>query len=115
MTFNLLKIKELLTRQKMTVKEFSAQIGKAQRTTENYLAGNSKIDVYTLENIAKVLGVPVGYFFGESSGGVTNGSGILQNGNGNKASINNLHKEVEYLKQQIIDKNEIINLLKEKK
>jgi len=67
MKFNLLKIKTLLTEKNMTVKDFSQKIGKAQRTVENYLGGNSKIDVYTLEDISNLFGVPVSYFFDDST------------------------------------------------
>jgi len=102
MKFNLLKIKTLLTEKNMTVKDFSQKIGKAQRTVENYLGGNSKIDVYTLEDIANLFNVPVSYFFEETG---TAPAGVLKTAPQTadfQKQIIALQAEVSALKSEII-------------
>ena len=63
MGFNILKIKALLKEKKITQKDFAERIDVTSQTVINYFNGRSKIDVYTLEKIAKVLDVEVSYFF----------------------------------------------------
>ena len=130
MSFNVNKIKALLKEKNITVKEFASLLGKTQRTVENYLGGQSKIDVYTLEKIAEILGVPVSYFFGDSGGGHTiiaeNGIAGINHGelyievNEQKKEIERLkaelegcQKQIHLLEERIKDKEELIRLLRE--
>ncbi len=58
-----LKIKGLVTKRKLTYEQFAVKIGKSKQTIVNYFNLRSKIDIYTLQNMAEVLEVPVSYFF----------------------------------------------------
>jgi transcriptional regulator with XRE-family HTH domain len=75
MGFNILKIKSLLTEKKITIQEFSRAINVSRPTVANYFNGRSKIDVYTIEDIASYLDVPVSYFFEEPTNEVKEPAG----------------------------------------
>lgn len=64
----ILKIKDLLKEKNITQREFAKKINVTLTTVSNYLTKKTKIDIDTFIKIAKVLGVPVGYFFDEKKG-----------------------------------------------
>lgn len=122
MEFN--RIKNIIKRRGLTVKEVLKIANIREATFYNCQKRNS-IETKYLEEIAKVLDVPMSYFFEDSQNGITanaNGSNqIINNGNGNKQTINFKNEKIEELKQKIDNlerllqaKDEIIELLKNK-
>jgi transcriptional regulator with XRE-family HTH domain len=121
-----LVIKKLVEQKHFTQEEFARKIGKTKQTVNNYFTGRTKIDIDTLDEIAKALGVPVSSFFSEVV--PEDGKKIIQAGNYNHIGIGNgnsnsnaskeletCRKEVEILKARLKDKEEIIELLKGRK
>jgi len=96
-------------------------IGKTKQTINNYFSGRTKIDVETLEDIAKVLGVPVKYFFDEKESQKNinlNGTQNVVNNNGNSnssADFEACKKELEAIKRESALKDKIIEILEGKK
>jgi len=122
---NIKALRDLLKQKKISQIEISSKIGMTQAGFSNALL-KEDFKISTLEKIASALQVPIGYFFDENSNGV-NGNSIV--GNNNKQGIiisqNNeiekLQSELdsckelnEELRQRIIDKEELIELLKNK-
>ena len=118
------KIKTLASERKITLKELCLKIDISEQGLHK-MVGNNSIKVSYLEKIAEVLEVPISYFFEEESVNISNNRNTIignknQNINNNvladiekfKAEIEALQKEIDYLKIQIQDKEEIINLLK---
>jgi len=102
------KIKELVNKRRFTQIEFAEKIGKTKQTVNNYLTGRTKIDTDTLEQIAKVLQVPVALFFEEKvTGNVTKNysEGGQQYIALDNSEINNYaekgEKDIQLLKQKI--------------
>jgi len=89
-----LKIKGLLKEKKHTYEEFSEAIGKSRPTINNYMKGASKIDVYTMKDIANFLGVQVAYFYNED--------------------ISTHEKPKKYIEQRIEDLEKRMNKLENK-
>jgi len=119
-------IKKLVEQKHFTQEEFAKMIGKTKQTINNYFTGRTKIDIETLEDIAKALNVPSSYFFDESQ--EDSSKKIIQNGNHNNTMVGNgnsndnatkeletCKKELQNLKDRLRDKEEIIELLKSKK
>lgn len=63
MAFNVLKIKGLLKEKNISYESLCGEIGITKQTLINYFNSRSKVDVLTLEKIAKYLEVDVNYFF----------------------------------------------------
>jgi len=103
----ILRIKELLKLKGLTYEQFAEMIGKSKPTVVNYFKGASKIDIYTIEKIAKALDVPVGYFFGETNGknqAVTNNGIVAASSVEVKQIMNHSHEleiENEKLKAEL--------------
>jgi len=121
---NIKKLRDLMKIKKISQREISSKIGMTQSGFSSaVISGDFKVS--TLERIAKVLEVPVGYFFDETGiNGVNQkavGLNINQN-SGNNNNNNDCQKEISKLKQQVEEglqrelklKDEIINLLKNK-
>lgn len=119
------RLKKIIKKYGFTVKEVLKNADIREATFYNCQKKKS-IETKYLEKIAKTLHVPVSYFFDENANGV-NGNSIV--GNNNKQGIiisqNNeiekLQSELdsckelnEELRQRIIDKDELIELLKNK-
>ncbi len=126
-------IRELLKKKGLTQKDLSKGISVSKTTINNWINERSKIDAVTLKLIANYFNVPIGYFFEEESGtspnnrGNINNNGVILAKNGNveiniaQEEIRHLKKEIEScralvkeLRQRINDKEEVINLLKNK-
>jgi len=124
------KIKVLIKEKKFGFSEFAKTIGMTDAGLRKIIDTNST-SINTLEKIASILDVPVSYFFEE---GVTGGGGgeknlnhsqfNYQQGDGNKnaqhvgdgcVECGRLRREVESLQELLKAKDEIINLLKERK
>lgn len=91
-----LKIKALITEKKITNIELSKNIGKSTKSLYNYLENKTVIDVETLQKIADVFEVSIGYFFNEEI-------------DTNKSKIELLKQENEFLKKrnkEILQHNE---------
>jgi len=101
MAFNEKKIKLLLETKKWSYKDLAKKVAVAEKTIYNYLTGRSKIDVYTIERIAQVLGVPVSYFFDESPLPVQNIVNNVGQNNGKIVSVQKLENEVSRLKAEL--------------
>ena len=117
------RIKDLVKYKKLTQKELSELIGKSEQTINNYFVSRTKIDIETLQDIAKVLNVPVAYFFEEEN---KNGSNInyqvIKGDNNNQNTLKDkftyenesLRKEIESQKKEIALLREMIEMLKKK-
>ncbi len=125
----LLKINKLLEDKKITKIELSELIGKNKNTVSNYFTERTKIDVETIIKIAKVLNVPVSYFFDDPvNSGVNNhivGNNNINNTQGSVITKNNeidklkiklesCQELVDELRQRLVDKDELIELLRNK-
>jgi len=115
------KIKILLTKNNISIEKLAFSIGITKNTLLNVFKKN-EINTKYLVKISEHFDMPMSYFFDEDCNNVKiENVGNETTGNGNKignVSINNenekLKIENEYLKKQIKDKEEIINLLKNK-
>lgn len=111
---NLFKIRNLVEKQKITIRDLSKQVGITEQGLQKLIRQNStKTD--TLEKIAGVLKVPVSYFFEETETNVSikmehNGNG--HNIAGKEVSLSECIKEIEHLTEVIKLKNEIIGELR---
>lgn len=123
----LLKIKNKMSEKNLTQKIIAQKMNKTEQTIRNYLSGRTKLEVDILIDFAKILQVPVSYFFDEAAADqqAPSKNNIIINGGTNPQNntinikiseqpkeIENLKKEIEYLKQLLQQKDEIINLLK---
>lgn len=105
---NLQLIKELLEKKRMTVGEFCERAEISDQTYRQIRARNStRTDI--LERIAKVLNVPVGYFFGEQAGIVISGEhNQVHNGQGNQIMQTQERQLIEHLREIIREKDNIL-------
>lgn len=125
------RINEILKQKNITQKVLGNGIDVSKTTVNNWLNKRSKIDAVTIKLIADFLQVPVSYFFDEdcNGGNQINGNGIM-NGSNNKINvlsdkavekIKHLEEKLdlkenhlEEMRQRIIDKEEMIEMLKNK-
>ena len=124
------KIKHLVEKSSYSNIDFAKKLNMSEQNLYRIFKKRS-IDTKLLVDISNLLGVPVSYFFEE---GVTGGSGVEKNlnhsqfnyqqGDGNKnaqhvgdgcVECGRLRREVESLQELLKAKDEIINLLKERK
>jgi len=124
------RIKNLCLEKNVSLKELAENIGITYQGLNKCIRKNN-MQCSDLEKVTIFLGVPVSYFFEE---GVTGGSGVEKNfnhsqinyqqGDGNKnaqhvgdgcVECGRLRREVESLHELLKAKDEIINLLKERK
>jgi len=118
-------IKNLMDKKKLTQDEISQMIGKNRNTITNYFTGKTKIDVDTLEDVAKALEVPVSYFFEDKEDVkkiINNTNGNIQVGQNNKSTAKTesealavCRKEVEWLKKEVELQKKIIEMLEKVK
>ena len=110
---NLSIIRDLSEKKKITLREIANSVSISEDGLQKIMkSGRTNTD--TLERIAKVLNVPVGYFFDDTplsainqKGG--NGSAMTVIGN---ATVGDAQKEIEHLKNRLRDKEDIIELFK---
>lgn len=97
----ILKIKGLLKEKKITYEQFSDMIGKSRPTINNYMKGASKIDVYTIKDIADCLGVSVSYFFDDAANEVNE-------------PVANYKKPKKYIEERLEELEQRMNKLENK-
>ena len=128
-----LKISELLSKKILTKKQLAEKLGIARNTLDDYINGITSIRVDDLVKVAQAFQVPIECFF-ENSGlssnstfqiGNGNFSGKMRdshnnnnnnsnnNNNNNNSDSNQMNVENEMLKARLMDKEEIISMLKE--
>ncbi len=105
----ILTIKDLMGKKNFTYEKFAVKIGKSKQTIINYLNGRSKIDIYTLKDIAEALEVPMSVFFEENPNISKKIIGDSNQVNIDSAGGKNTSAGVEEL---LKSKNEIIEVLK---
>lgn len=66
MNDKILKIRELIKKKGIKNSFLAEKLNISEKTISNYLTGRTKLDIYTIERIAEILEVPVGYFFSEA-------------------------------------------------
>ena len=113
------EVGKILIERKIQNKFFAEQLSMSDINLSNIIS-NESIDALLLEKIAKLLKISISFFFDDDY------CSIIQNGNAKRdivligkgnISINESEKlkiENKFLKRQIKDKEEIINLLKNK-
>lgn len=108
-------IRDLCDKNKITIRELASRIGKKENTIQA-IVRNGSTNTVTIEEIAAVFNVPVGYFFDNNS--TSNQS--IANGKGSAASVygdaivNELadkDKEIEHLKLLLEEKERTIQIL----
>ncbi len=112
------EIEDLRKKRKLSIQELSEMIGMTKTGLHN-LIKNEDTKLSTLKKISEALGVPMSYWFSEQGGNVNGNSVQVANGHFNRQSIT--AKEADYLREKIKDleriikeKDEIIQLLKER-
>lgn len=105
---NLQLISDLLKKRNLSVTEFCRRASISDQTYRQMRSRNStKTEI--LERVAKVLNVPVGYFFGEHTGIVISGEyNQVHSGLGNQIMQTPEQKEIEHLREIIAEKIKII-------
>lgn len=101
-------LREVCTSKKISIKELTEQIGYTRQGLQSAL-DNQTIELRKLKSLCEVLKISIYEFFKDESQINGNQSNIKD-----KTLINSLNREIELLKQQITDKEEIILLLKDK-
>lgn len=116
-------INDLIDEKKLDKEKIAVDLEVTRATFYNYLSGATKMPAEILKKVSNYLDVPVGYFFGEvgpeAAKKINQTNSNLAVGKANRQSVTNngaelelCRKEIDYLKQQIADKEEIIRLLK---
>ena len=117
--FYIQKIKQLLKEKNLTYRDLSKGISKSATTLLNIMNGKSRLDVDTLIEIARVLNVPITYFFENDLLGQTESQ---PSDNELKIKLDNcqqlLQEKERIIKEkdkQIKLQDELIKVLKEKR
>lgn len=132
---NLLHIKNISEIKGISIKSVAEKINMSEQNLHRCIRVN-QIQAHQLEIIARMLEVPVGYFFDETPGSSStnkitqkgDNSVMIGNNNGTISKLENCTKEVEHLKEllaekerqivekdnRLADKDMIIELLKNK-
>lgn len=107
------RILELIESNKLTKKAFCDKVDISEQTLANVLRG-SDIGSKKLERIAIFFGVSMDYFF-ENEISTHPNIGHSVNGNGNNVSgdirLNEYQREIEHLKELLMEKERLIQVL----
>ena len=103
---NLFKIKEIARSKKMSIKSLAASVGISEPGLQKLIRENST-RVETLELIAKSLNVPIMVFFDDSPNNLNECE--------YKYELEIANIKIQYLENMLKDKEEIIELLRNKK
>ena len=107
---NLQLINELSKKKKISQKDFCECVGLTDVSLRRIIERNST-KTETLEKIAQILNVPIGYFFGEQPGIVISGEhNQVHNGQGNQI-MSSQEKEIEHLRELLAEKERLIQVL----
>lgn len=101
-------LREVCTSKKISIKELTEQIGYTRQGLQSAL-DNQTIELRKLKSLCEVLKISIYEFFKDEN--QTVGNQLNDNEN---TLTSGLKREIELLKQQITDKEEIISLLKDK-
>lgn len=101
-------LREVCASKKISIKELTEQIGYTRQGLQSAL-DNQTIELRKLKLLCEVLKISIYEFFK-----VENQINSNHTSNQDNTLINSLSREIELLKQQISDKEEIILLLKDK-
>lgn len=107
-------LKDIAKNKNILIKDLAKEIGITRQGLQKVM-DNETIELKLVKKICEVLNISPAKFFDSGAFGLILNNGVNQVvGNGNKMIIENKDREIEMLKQQIADKEEIIKLLKEK-
>jgi DNA-binding Xre family transcriptional regulator len=114
---NLLKIRTLAENRAGGVRKLASDIGMSEANIHQCITAN-KIQAGDLEKIAHELNVPVGYFFDEAhpatiSQRVKKGNATVSVYGDAATGLSDKDREIEYLREIIKGKDEVITMLKE--
>ncbi|MCD8312657.1 MAG: helix-turn-helix domain-containing protein [Bacteroidales bacterium] len=119
---NLEKIRELSEKRDGGLKRIAIEAGMSEQNLHRCL-NNNRIQAADLEKIARLLNVPVGYFFDEASAATATASGrnsiaaagheVTVNGTPDNEAV--LAERVKYLERLLEEKERLINVLMERK
>ena len=110
-------LKVLASSKHLMIKDITEMIGFSRQGLQSAL-DNETIDLRKIKLLCKILDVsPSAFFDSENPSMVLINTGTTQVGNGNKIhkEDQDMRKEIDYLKQIIKDKEEIIRLMGVKK
>lgn len=99
-------LKEIAKNKNILVKDLASAIPMTRQGLQK-VVDSEKIELWQVKKICEVLRISPALWFDTGTYGLTIGSG--------NAIVESKDKEIEYLKKRIEDKDEIINLLREKK
>ena len=109
---NYSELVELLKSKKITVKELTQAIGMSRQGLQAAM-DKGTISLNTMKAICEAVRISPAYFFDAGTfGTVINAGGHVQSGNNNRMEVESRDREIELLREQLKDKEEIINLLK---
>lgn len=110
MTYN--ELVEISKAKKITVKELTEAIGMSRQGLQAAM-DKGTISLNTMKAICEAVRISPAYFFDAGTfGTVINAGGHVQSGNNNRMEVESRDREIELLREQLKDKEEIINLLK---
>lgn len=113
---NISKLNELLNSSKLNKVQVAERCSISRTTLDNVLQG-ADAKISTIESLARVFKVPVGYFFDD------NGNNAVANGNSSVAAVNSnisvgdvavLKERVSSLEQLLAEKERLIKVLMKK-
>lgn len=111
---NISKLNKLVETSKLNKTQIAAKCGISRTTLENLLSG-ADAKISTVESLASVLGIGVGYLFDDTS------SNAIANGNNSVAAVNSnigrdpfTEERVKYLERILDEKERTIQILMNK-
>lgn len=112
------QLTELFKKKRIIQKDFAAKIGVTTVTISKWKS-QSSIDAEKLEEISKLLNVPITYWFDESvsNNSIANGDGSASSiyGNATANYCADKDKEIEHLKELLKEKERTIKILMKEK
>lgn len=118
---NINKLQKLVAESKLNKVQIAERCGFTRVTLDNALQG-ADVKISTIESLASVLGVSVGYLFDDSTiNQVSTGNSNIVVGRDNNGRINMAEcqdklddalLEIKHLKERLKDKEEMIEILK---
>jgi len=107
------QLKEILEVKNISIQDLCNTIGYTRAGLTRAI-DNETIELRKLKLLCDTLRITPAQFFDTGGYGVTISTGHVQAGNGNKIVIENKDREIEMLKQRLNDKNELIEMLRDK-
>lgn len=107
------ELKDIAKLKNILLKDLATEIGVSRQGLQKMI-DNETIELRLVKKMSELLNISPAKFFEIGTYGLNITTGHVQNGNGNKMILENKDREIEMLKKQLADKEEIIELLKEK-